>query len=103
MSVAYLCVFVTHSLFTFFRGNRLGVEDRLSDCFYVIHGTYQKELQSPHEFSDITTLRTLPAGEQDDLREVRNFHLCAVRLVYAQCGAHGKNFGLLALHCNADV
>ncbi len=49
---------------------RLGFEDRVSDCFYVLHGSFQDALGSRHAFSDIASLRELSAGAPDDLREV---------------------------------
>ena len=53
------------------RMRRLGFEDRVSDCFYVLHGSFRDALGSRHAFSDIASLRELPAGPPDDLREAR--------------------------------
>lgn len=49
---------------------RLGYDDRTSDCFFVLHGSYQAELHSRHAFADLAALRGLPPGEPDDHREV---------------------------------
>ena len=51
-------------------GCRLGYDDRTSDCFFVLHGSYQADLASRHAFADLAALRGLPPGDADDRREV---------------------------------